>query len=242
LWLQRKKAVAKSVVKSVVKSVANMCQVHVGGVMKGLLFKQVFLLAMVVVGDYGNPANALQVEKLGVVEIPINSVKSETLLDRMVSEVRTVFRNYKPGVDATTKIVAVPKVTGSSTHPFVNASLEKCVRILIVDQCQTVDLIADITVASETGKCTKNFVLKADISKSSSLLSDQFSELRFHICYNKTTAGKGSLHIIGNAVVAPSRGGVVLPVKDIVLDVLKLQLDPIGEAIKKTLKTFATEN
>jgi hypothetical protein len=218
----------------------------IGGFMKPLLLKQVCLIATVVgvcpLFQERCRANSAQADKLGSLEISINSVKSEILLERMVNEVRTVFHNYKPGVDATTRIVSMPKVTGSSTHPFVNASMEKCVRVLVVDQCQTVDLNADVTVTSEKGQCAKNLLLKADISKSSSLLSDQYSELRFHICFNRSGNGKGSLRIVGDAVIAPPRGGIVLPVKDIVLDVLKLQLDPIGEAIKKTLKTFATEN
>lgn len=184
---------------------------------------------------------AASAEPIGKLEIPIKNSKSEILVERMVGDVRAIFRNYRPGVDSTTTLLTAPQISGSSTHPFMNASMRKCVTVFVVQQCESVELKADITVSEESGKCTKNFLLKADISKSSEMLSNHYGELNFHICFKKAADGTGVVRVVGEAEPATQQRGVVLPVKGIVFDVLKLQLDPIGVAIQKTLKALAKE-
>lgn len=184
-------------------------------------------MAVVVVAAVTIDAKAAS-DEIGMIEIPMSAQSPEIVLNKMVGDVRAIFKNYKPAGVTVKKEV---EVTGSSTHPFMTVTMEKCVFLA----CQTVEMKADLTVVQETGKCAKNYLLKADISKSSETLSDQYGALNFKICFNKSSDGKYALVIKGLAEHGPGHGGAFQPV---VYEVLQAQLDPIGTAIKKSLKAI----
>jgi hypothetical protein len=169
-------------------------------------------------------------DALGKLQIKISHNNSEIVLNKTLSDVRAVFQNYHPALDSSTKIKSPVRVSGSSTRPFVEVTMEKCVVIV----CQTVDMKADITVKDTDGKCTKNFILRADLTRSSEILTNVYDSLDVVGCYQRSADGQGILTFGGSAHHAPKYSGG--PIQNEIYQLLKLQLDPIASATKKVLK------
>jgi len=177
-------------------------------------------------------AGGADADFLGKQQIKIDSKNSEVVLGRVLGDIRQVFENYQPAVDSSTTVTSPVQVSGSSTHPFMQVTMKKCVFLF----CETVEMKADITAREVSGKCDKNIVLKADISRSSDILSNLYDSLDFTICYSRAQDGTGVLDYAGSAHRAPSyQGGIV---QGEVYGLMKLQVAPIGVAIKKALKTL----
>ncbi len=171
-------------------------------------------------------------DELGKLQINITSKNSDIVIDKTLGDVRAVFQNYQPAVDGSTKIKSPVQVSGSSTRPFMEVTMEKCVLFI----CQTVNMKADISVKDVSGKCTKNFILRADLTRSSEILANVYDSLDVAVCYQRSTDGQGTLIFMGSAHHAPGYSGG--PVQNEIYQLLKLQIDPIGAATKKVLKIY----
>ena len=169
-------------------------------------------------------------DSIGKLQIKITSNNSEVVLNKTLGDIRAIFQRYQPALDSQTKIKSPTKVSGSSTRPFFEVTLEKCVLIL----CQTVDMRADISVKDSEGKCTKNLVLRADLTRSSEILSNVYDSLDVGVCYQRSADGQGTLTLTGSAHHAPKYSGG--PIQSEIYQLLKLQLNPIANATKKVLQ------
>lgn len=169
---------------------------------------------------------------LGKQQVKIDGTKSDVILTRALGDLRSVFQNYRPALDSTTTVISPVQVSGSSTHPFMQVTMKKCVLLF----CETVEMKADITAREVSGKCDKNIALSADITKSSEILSNLYDSLDFTICYTRSQDGSGTLDYSGSAHRASGyQGGVV---QSEVYGLMKLQVAPIGAAIKKMMKSL----
>lgn len=177
-------------------------------------------------------AGAAASDFLGKQQVKMNSSHSEAIFNKALGDLRSVFQNYSPAVDSSTRIVSPLQVSGSSTRPYIEVTMEKCVLLF----CKTVELKASVDAQEVSGKCAKNIALTADLARSSEILSSLYSSLDFTLCYNRNQDGTGTIEFSGSARRARSyRGGVV---QGEVYNLMKLQVAPISAAIKKTMKTL----
>jgi hypothetical protein len=154
----------------------------------------------------------------------------DTVLEKTVSDLRAVFRLYKPAFDSSTKVVRPLKVGGSTSHPTINLVAKKCVLFL----CKEVELDATISIREVSGSCRRNYVLNADLSRSSEMLSDNYESLSVNICY-QASGQKAVSQVEAYAHRAPrySDGAVT---KEIV-KMLTMQIEPMTEALRKSLQS-----
>lgn len=196
-----------------------------------ILFSSVFVSTALITDQ----AIAAGFDLLGQERIKIDSIKSEEVLNRMVSSPRAIFLRYKPGLDSGSELVAPVQVGGTNEQPTLKLSIRKCVFLI----CQTVDLDAAISIQSTQGKCTKNYVMIADLRRSSALLAELYDRMQVQICYQKTSDGRGSLDLTAHARQAPQyEGGIV---QRQVFQMMQLQTQPILTAVKKTLADLSVK-
>jgi hypothetical protein len=162
--------------------------------------------------------------------ITIASARSADILDRTVADIRGVFQRYQPAIDSQSKIVSPLRVTGSASQPEVQVSIQKCIFIL----CQTVDLDAEISVQTVAGSCAKNFVVVADLHRSSGVLTDYYDRLEVTGCYKATTGGQGQIEMSASAHQASGYRANALQRE--IFKVLQEQVSPILRALDQSLK------
>jgi len=100
--------------------------------------------------------------------ISINNTKSSEILDRTVADARMVFQKFQMALDSSSKIIVPKKITGTPTRPVMTITVEKCVFIV----CQTIELDAEVEVSETRGKCDRNFMITANLARSSAQLRD----------------------------------------------------------------------
>lgn len=150
------------------------------------------------------------------------------VLEKTAANLKAVFKRYQPALDSSTTIVSPLKVGGSDSRPTINVVLKKCVLFV----CETVELDASISMRDVAGKCQRQFVLDADLRRSSKTMSDNYQALKVDICY-RSSGQKGQIDIDAFAVRAPTYSEGV--VTDEILKMLVLQVKPMSEALRKTL-------
>lgn len=192
--------------------------------MKCLSLKSV-LLVFVATLSFPSFAN----DKLAKGTITINSSNSEAVLDRTLGDLRAVFKRLRPNPDGGTWVKELV-VSGTRSNPIMQMSLRKCVAFV----CETVDLDADVSMREVRGECDRNFVVEADLSRSSKILTDYYRRLDTSICFNKSSSGKGTLIAEAVAIRAPGfKNGVI---QKEILSTLKAQARPIIYAVDESLK------
>lgn len=169
-------------------------------------------------------------DSLGKQRVKIETTQSEAALQKTIGNLRGVFQNFRPGVDSATRVLSGPSVSGSSTHPYLKVSMERCVLLM----CKTVDLDADITLQETKGTCKKNLLIQADLSRSSDTLSSVYDRLDFAICYNSAQDGRGAIEFTAAAHRAPSFDAGIVQAE--VLTVIQLQVAPIARALQLALE------
>lgn len=102
----------------------------------------------------------------------------QAVLTTTVSKLKSVFQRYRPVVDSGAKITKPLVVSGSESNPRLQMSAEKCVLFI----CETVDLDASVTIREVNGNCSKNYVLTADLARSSQRLVKNYRALKVNIC------------------------------------------------------------
>lgn len=162
--------------------------------------------------------------------IQINSAQPEAVLDRTLSNIRSVFQRYQPVVDAQTTITSPLRVGGTQDHPTLKMSARKCVFVI----CQDVDLDAEVSVRVVSGNCKKNLLVNADLRRSSQALADVYDHLQVSICFNESRPGAGVLNLTGQAHRAPNYSAG--RVQQEIFKLLQLQIPPITRALNETLR------
>lgn len=192
--------------------------------MKSKFLKSILLLTLSVV-SFSSFAN----DRLAKGQLSIDSRDSEAVVDRTLDDLRAIFKRFRPNPDGGTWVNELV-VSGTKHNPILRMSLRKCVAFI----CETVDLDADVTLREERGECDRNFVLEADLSRSSQMMTDYYRRLDTNICFNKNSNGKGSLTAVATAIRAPGFSKGI--VQKQILSTLKAQANPIIEAVDESLK------
>lgn len=153
----------------------------------------------------------------------------DTVLEKTVSDLRAVFRLYKPVFDSSTKVIRPLSVGGSATHPTINLVAKKCVLFI----CKEVELDASLSLSEVSGSCRRNYVLTADLTRSSDMLSDNYESLSVNICY-QASGQKASSEVVAYANRAPrySDGAVTREI----IKMLTMQIEPMTDALRKGLQ------
>lgn len=192
--------------------------------MKTLSLKSILLISLTALS-----LPAFANDKLATGQLTINSNDSEAVLDRTLDDLRAVFKRLRPNPDGGTWVKELV-VSGTRRNPIMQMSLRKCVFGI----CETVDLDADVTAREVRGECDRNFIVEADLSRSSQILTDHYRRLDTQICFNKSSNGKGSLTAVAIAIRAPGfKKGIV---QGEILSTLKAQATPIIRAVDESLK------
>ncbi len=158
------------------------------------------------------------------------------VLDMTAANLHRVFELFQPAVDSSSSITSPKVVSGSSSQPRVQVSIRACVFII----CKTVDLDTDVSIGNVAGSSMKSLLLRADLRRSTDLLSNNFDSLDVQIWLNPATnasTGSGSsrftLKVVATAHHAP--GYSAGPISSTSLKMLKLQASPMIQALNQAL-------
>lgn len=154
----------------------------------------------------------------------------DTVLEKTIGNVKSIFNRYKVALDSSTKIVSPLQVGGTQTNPTIKVTMEKCVMFI----CQTVALDAEITVKSVSGKCEKNYAMVVDLRRSGQTLTDVYDQLNVNICFNKNATG-GQADLTASAHQAPNYSTGMIQKE--IFKLLQLQVKPIITALNETLRS-----
>lgn len=167
-------------------------------------------------------------DRLIKTQFDIKAAEPEAVLNKTVDNLKGVFQRYVPALDSNTTIVSPLKVGGSATRPTFHIALRKCVLVV----CETVELDAAISLRDVNGSCARNFVLDADLRRSSPRMSENYQALKVDICFqSKDTNARITTEAW--AIRAPSYSDGI--VTDEILKMLKMQIQPMSDALKKSL-------
>jgi hypothetical protein len=167
-------------------------------------------------------------------EVSFHASDPDARLQEVVLNIKHVFERFRVVLDSSTHLVSPLQVTGSNSHPSLKASVEKCVLFV----CKTVDLDGEITVhdlplTSFSRSCHRLLQLEVDLRRSSPAVTDIYEALKFDVCYRSTQSGSGHLSIQAFAEHAPRYQGGFMQTE--AFSLLKLQIDPILQALQQTL-------
>src|SRR5271166_5777867 len=143
----------------------------------------------------GLPSAHAGSDNLATEHVSIQGNHAVESLNRLATNIKAVFQKYTVAVDSASEIVSPLVVEGTDTNPEIRVGIRKCVMGI----CETVDMRANIKLEDVAGDCPRNFLLSADLSQSSSLLSDQYDSLQVDICFQPASDGSGSLELTGHA-------------------------------------------
>jgi hypothetical protein len=168
--------------------------------------------------------------------ITIRAADPVAVIDRTTDNVKAIFEKYEPKLDSSSKIVQPLRVGGTQSNPVVKVSIRKCVGLI----CQVVDLDTEVSIREVSGNCQRNFMMLADLSRSSKALSDVYDRLDVSICYNGIRASEARLDLNAQARHdAKYSTGIV---QRQILDFLQLQIQPITDALSKTLRENGSQS
>ncbi|MBX3018462.1 MAG: hypothetical protein KF767_11265 [Bdellovibrionaceae bacterium] len=122
--------------------------------------------------------NAGQLDPIASRSFQYRAQDPAAVLNATVAKLKSVFQRYRPVVDSGTTITKPLVVSGSESNPRLQMSAKKCVLFI----CETVDLDASVTIREVNGNCTRNFILTADLGRSTQKLVDNFRALKVNIC------------------------------------------------------------
>jgi len=167
-------------------------------------------------------------DRLIKTQFDIRAAEPEAVLNKTIENLKGVFQRYKPALDSNTEIVSPLKVGGTAARPNFSVGLRKCVFVV----CETVDLEAAISLREVSGGCERNLVLDADLRRSSARMSDNFRALKVDICF-QSKGTNARITTEAWAIRAPSYSDGL--VTDEILKMLKMQIQPMSDALKKSL-------
>lgn len=188
-------------------------------------FKFIALILFSTLGISAFAAN----DRLATGTIVIDSRDPEGVLNRTLDDLKAVFKRFHPSADGGEWVHELV-VGGTKMNPTLQMSLKKCVAFI----CETVDLDAEVSLREERGNCDRNFVLEADLQRSSQMLTDYYRRLDTTICFRRTSNGKGEISAVATAI--RTSGFKKDIVQKQILSTLKAQANPIIEAVDESLK------
>lgn len=162
--------------------------------------------------------------------IPLNSTRANDVLDKTAADIRMVFQKFELALDSSTKIVVPKKVTGSATRPVMTVTAKKCVLFV----CETIELDAESDIREVSGRCDRNFILTANLSRSSKQLREIYDRLEVAVCFKAGADGKNTLKLTGQAHHAAQYNEGLI--QNELFKMLQLQVAPLSKALQETLK------
>lgn len=162
--------------------------------------------------------------------LTINDSNPQAVLDRTLGNIKAIFLRFKPKIDPDTRVKAPLTVGGTTDRPVLKMSVEKCVLFI----CQQVDLDIEVSAQRISGSCAQNFTMRADLRRSSRLLSDIYDRIDVSGCFKPTGEAKASLHLVAQVHRAPNYGEGTTQRE--VFKLLQSQIDPIIQAVNETLR------
>jgi hypothetical protein len=129
----------------------------------------------------GSYAKEKVIEKV----ITLESLNLQAAIAEIEDDLTPFVENFKIRLDENAKIVKAKRVSGSAINPIMKASIRKCV----VAICKVIDLDAEFRLNVVAGACDLNYLIVADIRRSTDILSDMYSEINTEICINLNAAG-----------------------------------------------------
>lgn len=149
---------------------------------------------------------------------------------KAMGDLKGVLQKFRPHFQKGTTLISGPSVSGSTAHPVLKMTIEKCVIMI----CKTVKLDAEISMRENSGSCDRNVTIEADLVRSGSPLTDVYSDVLINICYKNESATQGRLKITVNAVRAGSYQKGML--QEAVTKSLAVQLHSLVNALDTYLK------
>lgn len=152
-----------------------------------------------------------------------------SVLGKTEDDVKKIVEYFDIQLDKGSKLVSAKQVGGTQNHPVLKASVKKCVFVI----CQTIDLDIEFHLEKIKGKCDVNYLLHADLQRSSQILTDLYSELAANICVKENTTG-GTLALDVALIRADSyQSGII---QRTAFGLIQLQADALLESLVKVLK------
>lgn len=168
-------------------------------------------------------------DPLGRSEFNFSAANPDQVLEKTAAMPKSIFRRYKPALDSKTKIISPLQVTGTESNPTMQMTVRKCVLI----KCETIALEASINIREISGSCRQNYVLQADLRRSSETLSQNYESLQVNICY-QSARQSGYIKAEAFAARAPTYSDGIITKE--ILKMLKMQIPAMTKAIQDSLE------
>ena len=175
-----------------------------------------------------------QIEELGSNTVVFKSANPTASIDNLVGNFKTVFDAYQPNMDNSTKVLVPAKIGGTNTNPTLHMVVKKCIFLI----CETVEFNVAVSVQNSQGACPRNFIVTADMSRSSAVLSDNYPKMLIGICAQPASPeSQATLRFVAERGPRFKSGMI----QGEILNILRLQVTPISLAIGTALKTTSTQ-
>lgn len=159
----------------------------------------------------------------------LKSNQIEIVLEKTENNIKPFVENFDVKLDSGSKITSPKQISGTQLQPVLKISIKKCIFLF----CQNIDLDAEFTLIKTQGTCDFNYQLKADIQRSSALLSDLYLAINTDICIQKTADGANAELQLSLEHAPQYDEGVV---QKIALGFIKLQADGLLESFSRVMK------
>lgn len=151
------------------------------------------------------------------------------VLDKTVAKLKNVFQRYRPAIGSGTTVTKPLVVGGTDAQPRLQMSVRKCVLFI----CETVDLDATVTIREVKGNCARNFVMTADLARSSAILVNNYRGLKVNICAQIADASANlKIDAFAERGARYENGTVSREI----FDLLSNQIPPMTNALSESLK------
>jgi hypothetical protein len=170
-----------------------------------------------------------QLEPIATKSFKYSADDPNQVLESTITKLRSVFKRYRPAFDSGTTVVKPLVVSGTEANPRLQITAKKCVLFV----CETVELDALIFLDEVSGRCTRNFILTADLSRSSEILVKNYRALKVNICFEQN-GGSAQLRIDAFA----EQGAQHSPgtITNEIFKMLSLQIPPMTSALIQSLE------
>jgi len=186
---------------------------------KAILFFMLFSL-----GSFANSEEIILQKKI---DIQISNLN--LFLTSVESDLRPFAENFHIQLDSGSKVVVPQEISGTQMQPVLKMSVKKCVFIF----CQTIDLDVEFLLQKTSGSCDRNYLLSANLSRSSQLLTQLYSSIDTQICVHATDTG-GQMQLRSTLIRAPDFQNNLIQKNAYAL--IKLQGQAIFESLVQVLK------
>ena len=148
---------------------------------------------------------------------------------RMAANIKGVLAKYHPQFNDQTTIAERYTLTGTEDKPVFQITVIEHWYLLN----PKVALYGAVSLREINGDCPREYLLFADLSRSSALLADSYNGLQVAVCFRPIRGG-GRIEI--KAQAQRSSGYTGGPIDSLVFNMLLLQVDPMTEALQESLK------